>query len=61
MPSDKVLLDIDEAEKIFTILNHIFQVLKDAETTPKDRAPLMRGMIKLKVAINTAKGLYEES
>lgn len=59
MSSNKVLLNINEAENIFTYLNAMYETLKTLNTTPKDRAPLVRDMVKLKIAINTAKGLDE--
>lgn len=59
MSSNKVLLNINEAENIFTYLNAMYETLKTLNTTPEDRAPLIRDMVKLKIAINTAKGLNE--
>lgn len=59
MSSNKVLLNINEAENIFTYLNAMYETLKTLNTTPEDRAPLIRDMVKLKIAINTAKGLDE--
>jgi len=52
---DIVLLDMTEAENIFKQLNFLYEAMKQADTTPEDRKDVVRGMVKLKVAINAAK------
>ena len=53
------MLEIEEAENIFRQLNTMYEMLKLVGTTPEQRKQLVRGMVKLKVAINTVQGLYQ--
>jgi hypothetical protein len=57
MSSEKVLLDLPEAEKIFHQLSMMHAALRAAGTTIEERKELVRAMVKIKVAINRAKGI----
>jgi hypothetical protein len=55
MSDKKVLLDFDIAEQIFSSLSAVNITLKESGMTPLQRMPLMRQMVKLKVAIIEAR------
>lgn len=60
MSSEKVLLDLDIADGIFSTLGTVNLVLKESGVSAADRRELMRQMVKLKVAINTTRGISSE-
>ena len=49
--SGKVLLDIEDAEAIYSYLVTMHQAMKESGTTPTQRQPLTREIVVLKVAI----------
>lgn len=58
MPENQVLLEVQIAESIFSHLMVMNNALKESGLKAGERLPLMRDMVKIKVAINTSKGLY---